>query len=181
VGPAPYLAGGAPVQERMITSPAQKDEALQAVQQLGQRLGLSEEKLRRVEVCADELMMNAINDAPKAARASPGAMSHVWLRFGADGRTFVISVHDRFGSITRDAVAAHIGRVLEAGGPRPRPADSGSESGGAGLGLVLTFGSANQLVIQSLSGKFTEVTAAVHIAGTNKAALTRGSALHMYL
>jgi anti-sigma regulatory factor (Ser/Thr protein kinase) len=184
LGPVPYLAGATPVDERLISSPSERDDALQGVLALGQRLGLSEEKLRRVEVCADELILNALNDAPRVAAArgaSAPTANQVRVRFGADGRTFAISVHDRYGAITRDAVAAHIGRVLEAGGPRPRPAENGSATGGAGLGLVLTFGSANQLVVQAMSGKFTEVTAAIHIAGSNKAALTRGSALHMYL
>src|SRR5439155_12970715 len=87
-GPSPYLAGGTPVEERLIASDADKEEALLAVLQLGQRLGLSDEKLRRVEVCADELTLNAIHDAPRAAsRTTPLAMSQVRLRFGSDGRS----------------------------------------------------------------------------------------------
>ncbi len=194
-GPTPYLIGNTPVDERLIASTSEKDEALQAVLQLGQRIGLSEEKLRRIEVSTDELLLNALFDAPRDAqgrprfaamtreeRAAPQAFSakeQVRLRFGSDGRSLALSVHDKCGTLTRDAVATHVARVLEAGGPRPRPART-SASGGAGLGLVLTFGAANQLVIHSAPGKFTEVTAVIHIAGSNRSALSRGSSLQMY-
>jgi hypothetical protein len=194
-GPSPYLMGATPVEERLIASTAEKEEALQAVLALGQRIGLSDEKLRRIEVSTDELLLNALFDAPRDAqgrprfasmtkeeRAAPQAFSakeQVRLRFGSDARSLVISVHDKFGTLTRDAVVTHITRVLEAGGPRPRPAES-SASGGAGLGLVLTFGAANQLVVHSVPGKFSEVTAVIHIAGSNRSALARGSSLQMY-
>ena len=46
---------------------------------------------------------------------------------------------------------------------------------------MLTFGAANQLIVHGVAGKFTEVTAVIHIAGSNRAALTRGSTLHLYL
>jgi hypothetical protein len=192
-GPMPYLIGGTPIEERLIASTEEKDEALQSLLQLGGRLGLSDEKLRRVEVAADELLLNAIHDAPRAAGAASSSRATVFalsakeqvrLRFGTDGRSLALSVSDRFGALEREVVAAHIARVLEAGGPRPRPAagqEGSSTSGGAGLGLVLTFGAANQLIVHAISGKFTEVTAVLHIAGSNRAALTRGSALHLYL
>jgi hypothetical protein len=194
-GPTPYLIGGSPVEERLIASTAEKDEALQAVLQLGLRIGLSDEKLRRIEVSTDELLMNAMFDAPRdeqgrprfaaltdEERATPqtfSAKEQVRLRFGSDARSFAISVHDKFGTLTREAVATHIARILEAGGPRPRPAGS-SASGGAGLGLVLTFGAANQLVVQTIPGKFTDMTAVIHIAGSNRSALSRGTSLQMY-
>ncbi len=190
-GPAPYLIGNSAVEERLIASSVEKDEALQAVLALGQRMGLSEEKMRRIEVCADELLLNAIHDAPRDSEGRPrvgerrsvvtlSAKEQVRLRVGSDGRTLAISVHDKFGSLTRQAVAAHVARMLETGGPRPRAVGS-SVSGGAGLGLVLTFGAANQLVAHVVAGKFSEVTAVIHIAGSNRAALARGSSLHLYL
>jgi hypothetical protein len=195
-GPAPYLLGGSAIEERLIASTAEKDEALQSLLALASRLSLSDEKLRRVEVAADELLLNAIWDAPRdtagrprfaavlrearGAAVSLSAKEQVRFRFGTDGRALALSVHDRFGSLTRAKVAAHVARVLEAGGPRPRPVGT-SETGGAGLGLVLTFGAANQLAVQAVAGKFTEVTAVIHIAGSNRAALARGSSLHLYL
>jgi hypothetical protein len=195
-GPAPYLLHGSAVDERLIASTSEKEEAVESVLGLGQRLGLSEEKLRRVEVAVDELLLNAIYDAPRSAEGLPrfgaltaeertapislSAKEQIRLRYGSDARSLAISVNDKFGTLDRNEVVAHVGRVLEAGGPRPRAAGV-SASGGAGLGLVLTFGAANQLIFHAVPGKFTEVTAVIHIAGSNRAALARGSALHLYL
>jgi hypothetical protein len=194
-GPAPYLLGGTVIEERLIASTAEKEEALQGLLALAGRLGLSDEKLRRVEVAADELLLNAIWDAPRdgdgrprfaavrrearGAAVSLSAKEQVRFRFATDGRALALSVHDRFGSLTRKQVANHVARVLEPGGPRPRPVGT-SETGGAGLGLVLTFGAANQLAVHAVAGKFTELTAVIHIAGSNRTSLARGSSLHLY-
>ena len=59
---------------------------------------------------------------------------------------------------------------------RPQPGVSG-----AGLGLMLTYTAANQLICHALPGRFTEVTAVMHVSGSNRTALARGSALHLYL
>jgi hypothetical protein len=189
-GPIPYLLGGTPIEERLVGSSGEKESVLADVMHFAGRFGLSDEKLRRIEVITDELLMNGIYDAPvddqgkqkyaaldRRTPVSLGAQAQVRLRFGSDGRTFVASVSDRFGSLSRATVAAHIARVLEARGPRPR---AGS-TGGAGLGLVLCFTSSNQLIIHGNQGRFSEVTSVVHIAGSNRAAMARGSALYMYL
>ena len=39
---------------------------------------------------------------------------------------------------------------------------------------------ANQLVVHGIHNRFTEVTAVMHVSGSNRTALARGSALHLY-
>ncbi len=188
-GPLPYLLAATPIEERVVGSSQEKDSVLGEVMHYAERFGLSDEKLRRIEVIADELLLNAIYDAPRddqgqakyatLDRRTPvslGAQAQVRLRFGCDGRSFVVSVSDRFGALTRTILANHIARVLEARGPRPR-----GGTGGAGLGLVLCFTSSNQLIVHGSAGRFTEVTSVVHVAGSNRAAMARGSALHIFL
>jgi hypothetical protein len=188
-GPAPYLLGGTQVEERLLGSSADKDTVLADLLAYAGRFGLSDEKLRRIEVIADELLLNAIYDAPRDENGTPkyanvdrrqtvtlGVQAQVRLRFGCDARSFVVSVTDRFGALTRQVIAAHVARMLEAHGPRPRHG-----TGGAGLGLVLVYTSSNQLIIHGSPGRFTEVSAVVHVAGSNRAAVARGSALHLYL
>ena len=46
---------------------------------------------------------------------------------------------------------------------------------------MLTYGAANQLIAHAVPGRFTEVTAVMHVSGSNRTALARGSALHLYL
>lgn len=189
-GPAPYLLTGTLLEERVVGGSADKEEALAALLADAARFGLSDEKIRRIETAADELMLNAVYDAPRDERGQPlhadmdrrtpvvlAAQAQVRVRWGCDGRTFVVSVADRFGALQRATVGAHIQRLLDARSPR---LGRSGVTGGAGLGLVLTYSAANQLALQVARGRFTEATAALHIAGSNRAAVARGSALYIY-
>jgi hypothetical protein len=67
-------------------------------------------------------------------------------------------------------------KLVEPDSAKPLPGASG-----AGLGLMLIYGAANQLVAHTKVGRFTEMTAVLHVSGSNRTALARGSALHLYL
>jgi len=195
-GPAPYLLTGTALEERVVGSSVDKDDALAALLADAARFGLSDEKVRRIETAADELMLNAVYDAPRDEsgktlhadidRRTPvvlAAQAQVRVRWGCDGRTFAVSVADRFGALERATVSEHIQRLLDARSPRlgrGAAAPPGQSGGGAGLGLVLTYTAANTLALQVSRGRFTEATAALHVAGSNRAAVARGSALHIY-
>jgi anti-sigma regulatory factor (Ser/Thr protein kinase) len=189
LGAGPFLIEGFSVNEHTLSSSTEKDTALTAVLDLASALDLSDEKKRRIEVASEELLLNAIYDAPRSPdgkalhagldRRTPvtlDASQQVRLQYGCDGRNFVVSIADRFGALERTQVVKSLMKLLEPQGPRPI-----SGAGGAGLGLMLTYGAANQLVVQSVAGKFTEVTAVMHVSGSNRTALARGSALHLYL
>lgn len=188
-GPAPFLLQGTFVDERLIGGSADKETALQALLADAARFGLSDEKVRRIETAADELMLNAVYDAPRDDKGQPlhaeidrrtavtlGAQAQARVRWGCDGSVFAVSVLDRFGALDRPTVATHIQKLLDARSPRLGRSDTG---GGAGLGLVLTFTAANQLSVHVSPKRFTEVTAALYVAGSNRAAVARGSALHV--
>jgi len=188
-GAGPYLIDGFSINEALVASSADKDAALASVMELADALDLSDEKKRRVEVAAEELLLNALYDAPRAADGSPrfagldrrtpvtlDAGAQARLHFGCDGRNFVVSVADRFGSIERQHVVQSLAKLLDPSGPRPKAGTSG-----AGLGLMLVYGAANQLVIHCMPGRFTEATAVLHVSGSNRTALARGSALHLYV
>lgn len=192
-GPAPYLLAGTPLQERLVGGSADKEEALAEVLADAARLGLSDEKARRIETSADELLLNAIYDAPRGDDGAPlyahidrrtevslAAQAQVRLRWGCDGRIFALSVADRFGALTRAAVAASLRRLLEARTPRLGRSGPLGSGGGAGLGLVLVYTAANELALHIAPGRFTEATVALHVAGSNRAAQSRGSALHLF-
>lgn len=189
LGPAPYLLGGTVVEERLVGGSGDKEEALAELLEDAARFGLSDEKVRRIETVADELMLNAVYDAPRGDdgaplyahvdRATPvklGAQQQVRVRWGCDGRIFAVSVADRFGALARDAVATSLGRLLD--GRSPRLSRTGTS--GTGIGLVLVYTAANELALQVAPNRFTEATAALHVAGSNRAAVARGSSLQLY-
>jgi hypothetical protein len=189
LGAQPYLIQGFSTTEAIVASSDDKETALESVMELAAALELSDEKKRRIEVATEELLLNAIYDAPRDAagtavhagldRRTPvklAAEQEVKLRYGCDGRNFVVSVADRFGALDRASIQRSLGKLLDPHGARPAPGTSG-----AGLGLMLTYGAANQLIAHAVPGRFTEVTAVMHVSGSNRTALARGSALHLYM
>lgn len=187
-GAEPYLIQGFSTTEVRVASTDDKDAALEGVLDLAAALELSDEKKRRIEVATEELMLNAIFDAPRGAdgrprhaerdRRAPVALAPdevVRVRYGCDGRNFVVSVADGFGALDRGCVVRSLSKLLDPQNTRATPGVSG-----AGLGLMLTYGAANQLVAHARPGRFTEVTAVMHVSGSNRTALARGSALHLY-
>jgi anti-sigma regulatory factor (Ser/Thr protein kinase) len=189
LGAQPYLIQGFSTTEAVVQSSEDKDLALGAVLELAAALELSDEKKRRIEVATEELLLNAIYDAPRDTTGKPlhsavdrrtpvklGSAEQVKLRYGCDGRNFVVSVADRFGALSRDDVVQSVVKLVDPRGARPTPGTSG-----AGLGLMLVYTAANQLVAHAVPGRFTEVTAVMHVSGSNRTALARGSALHLFV
>jgi len=186
-GVTPYLLSGAPLHEVAIRSTEDKDAALNQIVAFAESMDLGGEKLRRVELATEELLMNALYDAPRnavgAARnahldrrlsVALGEDETVWMRYGCDGQTLAVAVSDPFGSLSKKAVTERLRKVSD-GVPRPQPGVAG-----AGLGLVMTYSVANQLIFTVSPGRLTEVTAVLHVAGTNRAAQERGTAVHFY-
>lgn len=189
LGAQPYLIQGFSTSEVIVQSTDEKEGALELVLGLAAALELSDEKKRRIEVATEELLLNAIYDAPRDAAGQPiharldrrtavqlGPDQQVKLHYGCDGRNFVVAVADRFGALDRGCIERSLHKLLDPAGARPAPGSSG-----AGLGLMLIYGAANQLIAHAVPGRFTEVTAVMHVSGSNRTALARGSALHLYL
>jgi hypothetical protein len=186
-GVAPYLLSGAPVHEISVKTTEDKDGALNEIVAFAESMDLGGEKLRRVELATEELLMNALYDAPRNAGGVPrnahldrrlsvalGSDETIQMRYGCDGQTLAVSVADPFGSLSKRAVTERLRKVAD-GFPKPQPGVAG-----AGLGLVMTYSVANQLIFCVSPGRLTEVTAVLHVAGTNRAAQERGTAVHFY-
>jgi hypothetical protein len=186
-GVQPYLFADATVHAMAVRSSDDKQTALEEIFAFGESMQLSEEKLRRAELAAEELLMNALYDAPRDAAGAPrnahldrrrgvelAPGEEVQLRYACDGQTLAIAVADPFGSLSKAEVTARLATVA-AGATRPS-----TGTAGAGLGLVMTYGVVNQLVFSVVPGRLTEVTAVLHVAGSNRAAQERGTAVHFY-
>jgi hypothetical protein len=186
-GVTPYLLYGAPVHEVSVKTSEDKDAAINEIVAFAESMNLGGEKLRRVELATEELLMNALYDAPRNAGGVPrnahldrrlsialGADELIRMSYGCDGQTLAVSVADPFGSLSKRAVTERLRKVTD-GVPRPQPGVAG-----AGLGLVMTYSVANQLIFSVSPGRLTEVTAVLHVAGTNRSAQERGTAVHFY-
>lgn len=167
-----YLLAGANVCEQVIYSVEEREVAIDEVRQFAGSLGLSGERLRRVELCTEELLLNALLDAPLRAGAHHERPAR--LRFGCDGERLAISVVDEYGTLGKAAIARRLA-LLAGGVLRAVPG-----TGGAGLGLAMTYLAANQLLFSVVPGVLTEATAVLHIAGRHRDAQSMGCALHFF-
>jgi hypothetical protein len=160
-----YLAWGALVHERWVASYDEKREALLEVAAYAAEVGARRQVVGRIESVADELLMNALYDAPAARlgvtppspvghdlRPSAGDGEPALMRYACDGRYLALSVRDGYGELRKEAILDHIERARAMkGSPQLKP------SGGAGLGLYFVITSVTRFVANIDPGRATEV------------------------
>jgi hypothetical protein len=186
-GVTPYLLAGANVHACTARSSADKDRALEELEAFLLSMRLGSEHARRIAQAAEELLMNALYDAPRDPQGVPrhlhsdrreavslDAAEAIEVRWGCDGQTFAVSVADPFGSLGKEQVTERL-RTVVRGVPRPRPGVAS-----AGLGLVMAYVVSNQLIFSVAPGRLTEATAVLHVGGSNRVAQERGTAVHFY-
>lgn len=161
-----HLPWGVTTCEMQVRSYAQKERALELLQEYAVQAGCRGPLRDRVLLCADELLMNALYHGPIDAKT--GQRLHrdrtlkelavlpeqepVLFSYGASGRSFGLSVRDPHGSLLRDHLLDYLYRVrgelhLE------------DKSTGAGLGLVTVLRACSKLVFNLCPGSSTEVVA----------------------
>ncbi len=115
---------------------------------------------------ADELLMNAIFDAPhdsrghapldQTARDTPmirlTGKSAIELQFGFDGEIFAMAVVDHYGSLEREQLLGHLSRLYVS-----EPYRLETSTAGAGIGLALAFRMGGGFLFLSKRGVRTEV------------------------
>jgi hypothetical protein len=149
-----YVAAGAPVCERAVASEADKRAAIDEVCAWAEGCGARRPVLHRLASVVDELLMNALLDAPRESRASGNAAIDrcALLRWACDDRVLAVSVADGYGSLSQRDVIDHVLRARRDRG-RPRVA----EGRGAGLGLYLVLANVASLIVNIERGRRTEV------------------------
>jgi hypothetical protein len=160
-----YLSWGATIHEQMISSSDQRFEILDKISQFAPQAGLRKSMCQNLETLTDELVMNAIWDAPVdetghhkyaslSRRKSIQLLPHECpiLRYGADSRMVGISVTDPFGGLERDHAYKYIIKCFAKAGNQ-----IDKKKGGAGLGLYTAFLSVSTFVINVAPGFRTEV------------------------
>ena len=130
-----YLSWGADLHTVEVDGYENKRLAITEVSDFAKQLGARRKPLAQIENVTDELLMNAIYDAPAAAESSGEAASSnakpASISYGCDGRFFGISVVDYYGKLKKNTILDNLLRARESGG---RPRD------GVGVGAVLGHG-----------------------------------------
>lgn len=162
-----YLAWGVDVQESVIRG--SKDRLLlnSTMENYFKSMGVRSSILSRVFIVAEEMMMNAIYDAPTNIQGKP-IFNHLTrkneiildthqvskLTYGCDGSFLAVSVCDPFGSLPKKTILNYLKSCYEG-----TAGSIDSEKGGAGRGLHQILENADQTIFNVREGMKTEVIA----------------------
>jgi CheY-like chemotaxis protein len=160
-----YLLWGTELHEIAITRATQRAHIVTGLAEAVRARGQSARVASMAMLVADELISNAVHNAPvdaagvhyrsEIARDTElelDARHQVRLRWGCDARYVAIEVTDQFGSLDRDTVLRALGKqeIRESGG-------------GAGMGVALAYRSCDHLVFNLAPGKRSEIIALVDV------------------
>ncbi len=167
-----YFAPSTPVQTFAVKGSADRENYNTTVMKFAEENRLGQYMAKLVFGITEELLMNAIYDAPVAGgrhhygdlprtttvELKPDEYSE--LSFGCDGTIFGIAVRDPFGALTRQKLFQYLKKVLRRG-------DSSNlidtKKGGAGLGLFKILYSSHSLICNVDLENSTEVMALIDI------------------
>jgi hypothetical protein len=171
-----YLPAGVTIGERVVGSDVEKRAATARVIAWAESIGARRPVVHRLTSVVDELLMNALHDAP---RGSVSPERRAVLRWGADERTLAVSVADEFGTLRQRDLIGHVRRARNERG-RPNPANNGATNG-AGLGLYLVLANVASLIVNVHPGRKTEVVCLFDLArGSNPAIAAGVRSLHVF-
>ena len=151
-----YLVRPTGVGERVVTNDHEKRAAINEVTAWAEAIGARRPIVHRLASVIDELLMNALHDAPRESRPSIDVADtpRAVLRWACDDCTIAISVSDGFGALRQRDVIDHVRRArIERG----RPNEAQTDDPGAGLGLYLVLANVASLIVNVDPGRRTEV------------------------
>ena len=154
---------GTLVHSQLVGDYQEKSLCIAQVSEFAERMGVRRKYREAIEQCLDEMLMNALYDAPvdeqgKQVFASVDVKTRISLRvdqkaivqYACDGKQLAISVRDVFGTLERATVLRYLHKCLHADQQIDRKA------GGAGLGLYMMVSSASTVLFHVLPGVATE-------------------------
>ncbi|MFZ3231377.1 MAG: cyclic nucleotide-binding domain-containing protein [Pseudobdellovibrio sp.] len=159
-----YLSWGAHVVESKIKFSTQRMDEIEKMKDHFKSFGVRSTFLDQAHTVAEEMLMNAIYDAPMDQDGKP-KYNHLsrndeielsddqaaCLRYGTDGVLLAISVTDPFGSLTKNILQSYLEKNYN--GEETGTADKG----GAGKGLHMIISNSDFVVFNVKPQKKTEV------------------------
>ncbi|MEO6774489.1 MAG: PEGA domain-containing protein [Kofleriaceae bacterium] len=152
------------VHSQLVGDYQEKSLCISQISEFAELMGVRRKYRESVEQCVDEMLMNALYDAPVDDNGQPlfseiPTKTRISLRveqkavvqYACDGKRFVVSVRDAFGTLERGTVLRYLHKCLHAEQQIDR------KVGGAGLGLYLMVNSASSVLFNVLPGVATEV------------------------
>jgi len=166
-----------------------KQDYIAEVSSYATSLGCNERVVELIETIVDELVTNAIYNAPRTSTGEPKyqklsrrepvileTSETGELQFACDGDYIAIAQIDPFGALTQDTVVSYLNRCLVKG-----PNQISEASGGAGIGLYRVFQSLSKFVINIEPGVKTEVITLIDLRLSMKRFRQAAKPFHIFI
>jgi DNA-binding response OmpR family regulator len=160
-----YLLWGTELHTHDVTKASQRARLVEQLSDDVRARGQSARVASMARLVADELISNAVHNAPVDAQGNHihkntrrdieielDERHAVRLRWGCDARYLALEVNDQFGSLDRDTILRALAKTAIS--------DSGA---GAGMGISLSYRSCDHLVFNLSPGKRTEIIALIDV------------------
>jgi hypothetical protein len=183
-----YFSWGARAVQRKLQSSEEKQEAIETAIAFAQDAGLQQRLVDLFSLVAEELLTNALYDAPtnakgehrfahyarsRAVHLSPG--EEICMTLCCDGRRIGISVLDPFGSLEPGKIASYLVKCFRKGDNQVD-----RKEGGAGLGLFYALEAVSHLSAGIEPGRSTELLGLVDLRGTYRDFAAKGKSLTVF-
>lgn len=169
-----HLDYGSQVIDAIISGNESRAKALEQLDADLLRAGLSQVFMRKAHHLADELLMNAIYDAPVDILTQKPRYNHLTrsvaveldpteyarLRYGFDGSVLAISITDPFGALPRDIILKYLKSCFEGQFGKLNEKEG---KGGGGMGLYQILSSADLFLANVIPGEKTEVIVLLNV------------------
>ncbi len=163
-----YMIWGVEVQERSVVASGQRAKSIEEMQEYFSKLGVRNTISDRAALVSEELLMNAIYDAPlnedgkalynhlpRTTAVELDVTQQGMFRYAVDGMLASVSVSDPFGGFRMQILFDYLERNYSGTSADPQLAGKG----GAGRGLHLITENSDLVVFNVKSGVQTEVIA----------------------
>jgi len=161
------LTWGTQIHSFMVGDYQEKSLCIAQISEFAELMGVRRKYRESIEQCLDEMLMNALYDAPvdelgrplfaeipTKTRISLRVEQKVVVQYACDGGQFAIAVRDAFGTLERSTVLRYLHKCLH------NEQQIDRKVGGAGLGLYLMTSSSTNLYFNVLPGVATEAVCA---------------------
>ena len=171
-----YLSWGVEVQTRTVKSSIEREELKSEMVNYFRHLGVRQTVLDRCNTVAEELLMNAIYDAPMdsnrkslfnhySRRTEVRLETHLQSQFkyACDGMHLALAVVDPFGGLTKDIIINYLESCYEG-----QAGTLNDEKGGAGRGLHQIIENSDLTIFNVKKNFRTEVISLFYVESNKK-------------
>jgi len=161
-----YMNWGVDVHEELVVGSEDRYRLIEQMERDLTDLGLRRSLVTKCATVAEELLLNAIYDAPHDSQGKPrfahdrtakvrlAPSEQALFRYACDGMLVAISVEDPFGRIERDTILDYLEACYLG---KPMPPNAIEAKGGAGQGIFMVMEIADLAVFNVRPGVRSEV------------------------